>query len=155
MLGLRHEYTRALWHCEVKTYIPSEIQEQCKFLAGIIEQVMKEPNTYYWRWHICHIIQHLHDFCAYDDASLGVGAGGHSMDLGFWYQLFWRDIGAEFADWVLTPLNKGLPTDAHINWLEYMATSVCLAGSVVTYHYRIKTGEAPAIGMGTFLQHQW
>jgi hypothetical protein len=152
MLGLRHEYTRALWRCEVKTFVPAEIHTQCRFLVELLSRALERPNENPWQRHIGHIVQRRHDFCTYDDASSGVGAGGHSPDLGFWYQLFWPELGTDFADWIRETLNQGLPTSAHINWLEYMATAVCLAGSIVTYEHRIATGELSKLGWAVLYQ---
>jgi hypothetical protein len=87
------------------------------------------------------MVLRLNNFTAYNNASSGVGAGGHSIDLGFWYQVKWADVSTSFAEWVLKTLNNGLVTDAHINWPEYIATGLCLAGAVVMYDYRVQNGQ--------------
>jgi hypothetical protein len=146
LLGLRHEYARALWRCEAKTHIPKTIHDQCEWLASMVKSSLDDPSRHPWKRHIGHMVPRLHDFTAYDDASSGVGAGGHSIDLGFWYQVKWADVSLPFADWVKKTLNNGLVTDAHINWLEYIATALCLAGAVVTYDYRVQTGYMAKLG---------
>lgn len=52
VLGLRHEYTRALWRCEVQTHIPKEIHTQCEILARIVKQSLDHPDQHPWRRHI-------------------------------------------------------------------------------------------------------
>jgi hypothetical protein len=146
LLGLRHEYARALWRCEVKTHIPKAIHDQCEMLASMLKATLDDPQRHPWKGHIGHMVPRLHDFTAYDDASSGVGAGGHSIDLGFWYQVKWADVSTLFAEWVKTTLNNGLVTDAHINWLEYIATALCLAGAVVTYDYRLQNSQITKLG---------
>jgi hypothetical protein len=56
MLGLQHEYTRALWRCKVKTFVPAEIHTQCEFIANLIEKALTEPDDNPWKRHIGHII---------------------------------------------------------------------------------------------------
>lgn len=73
-------------------------------------------------------------------------AGSYSPDLGSWYQVFWEELGADFAKWVSDSLNKGTLTNAHINWLEYLAAILALTSAVVTYHNRVRTATLPALG---------
>jgi hypothetical protein len=135
MLGLRSRYSRALWASKDKTWTPAAVHDHAEWLEQALTEAIEGRDTS-WYKPISHIVRRNADYQLYFDASSGEGAGGHSPDLRFWFQCFWDSFGPEFATWIKKTLNEGKTTDAHINWLEYIASILNTAAAIVTYQYR-------------------
>jgi hypothetical protein len=48
-----------------------------------------------------------------------LGMGGHSLNLCYFWQISWHQLGQPIVDKITAKLNKGNPDNIHINWLEY------------------------------------
>ena len=144
LLGLQHRYARALWSCKQTTWIPVGVHDHAEWL---IQELDLALNTQSETWYksLSHSIQRTADFVAYQDASSRQGAGGHSPDLKFWFQISWSEFGQEFNQWIINTLNEGGTTDAHINWLEYIASILNTGACVVTYQNRGTTLPWPPL----------
>jgi hypothetical protein len=57
--------------------------------------------------------------------------GSHSPDLCFYWYVSWEDLGPAVVTKIKVSLNQGSDNDAHINWLEYAASTINFAAVIV------------------------
>jgi hypothetical protein len=130
LLGLQSKLARILWRCEEKTFIPANVHRECEWIRQIIQEHYNDGTT--WTRPISHIVRRKADWEAYQDASTKWGMGGHSPDLRYYWQISWHQLGQCIVDKIAETLNKGKDDDIHINWLEYAATVINYAATIVS-----------------------
>jgi hypothetical protein len=75
ILGLKSEYTRALWRCKQSTWIPKVAHDQAAYLVELIDNHLKGKCR--WYKPISQIMRRKEDQLEYQDASSKYGLGGH------------------------------------------------------------------------------
>jgi hypothetical protein len=128
LLGIRSHLARLLWRCDEKTFTPKAVHLECAWLIGIIGKHREDHTT--WTRPISHIVRRKPDWIAFQDASTKWGIGGHSPSLGFYWFLSWKNLSEAIATFIKTTLNQGKRTDAHINWLEFIAIVINYAAVI-------------------------
>jgi hypothetical protein len=129
LLGIRSQLARILWRCAVQTFIPKEVHLECTWLITVIKQHRADKTT--WTRPFSHIVRRPPDWIAYQDASSNWGIGGHSPSLKFFWALSWIELSPVVATFIKATLNKGKDSDAHINWLEFIAIVINFAGIIL------------------------
>jgi hypothetical protein len=129
LLGIQSHLARLLWRCDEKTFVPKTVHLECAWLIVIIKEHRHDKST--WTRPISHIVRRKPDWIAFQDASTKWGIGGHSPSLGFYWFLSWENLSPVVAKFINSTLNKGQTTDAHINWLEFIAIVINYAAVII------------------------